>query len=168
MEKNDARTRLWKLIEDAKFGMLTHRHADGHLHSQPLTTQNKTLDETSTLYFFVPRDGEVVRHLSSDANVNIAYANIDDDDYVSVSGTATVSEDMAKKEELFNTIAKAWFPGGASDPNLALLAVRIDHAEYRKAKDSKLVPLMKMATAAVTGTPPTDVSEHREVPTRSA
>src|SRR5262249_46669717 len=109
------------VIDDAKFGMLTRRHADGQLHSQPLTTQNKTLDESSTLYFFVPRDGEIVRHLASDANVNVAYANLDNDDYVSVSGTAALSEDVSKKEELFNTIAKAWFPGGPSDPNLVLL-----------------------------------------------
>ncbi|MBO9651581.1 MAG: pyridoxamine 5'-phosphate oxidase family protein [Variovorax sp.] len=165
---DDARTKLWKLIENTRFGMLTHRHGDGQLHSQPLTTQNDALDETSTLYFFVPRDGEIVRNLSSDPNVNIAYANVDDDDYVSVSGNAVVSEDMSKKTELFNTAAKAWFPGGPSDPNLALLAVRIVHAEYWKAKDSKTVQLIKMAASAVTGNPPTGISEHRDIPVRSS
>ncbi|MDP3827291.1 MAG: general stress protein, partial [Polaromonas sp.] len=29
---------LWDLIKDIKFGMLTHRHTDGMLHSHPLTT----------------------------------------------------------------------------------------------------------------------------------
>ena len=160
---DDGHSKLWEIIKDTKFGMLTHRHGDGHLHSQPLTTQNKSLDEDSVLYFFVARDGDIVRHIPSDPNVNLAYANVDDDDYVSISGTASVSEDQAKKEYLFNTLAKAWFPGGASDPNLALLAVRIQHAEYWKASDSKVLQLVKMVTAAVTGTPPSGLSEHRKV-----
>lgn len=160
---DDGLSKLWDIIKDTKFGMLTHRHGDGRLHSQPLTTQNKALDEDSLLYFFVARDGDIVRHIPADPNVNLAYANVDSDDYVSVSGTASVSEDAAKKEELFNTLAKAWFPGGASDPNLALLVVRIQQAEYWKAKDSKVVQLVKMAAAAVTGKPPQDMSEHRKV-----
>lgn len=163
MAYDDGHDKLWEIIKKTKFAMLTHRHGDGHLHSQPLTTQNKSLDEGATLYFFVARDGDIVRHLASDANVNLAYANVDDDDYVSVSGVASVSEDSAKKEELFNTLAKAWFPGGAADPNLALLAVSIRQAEYWKATDSKLVQLVKMATAAVTGNPPSGISEHKKV-----
>ena len=115
MIDDDARSQLWKLIENTKFCMLTHRHSDGRLHSQPLTTQNKELDAGATLYFFVQKDGELARHVSSDPNVNVAYANIDDDDYVSISGSATFSADRLMKERLFNTIAKAWFPGGVDD-----------------------------------------------------
>ena len=163
MASDDAHSKLWEIIKDTKFGMLTHRHGDGHLHSQPLTTQNKRLDADALLYFFVPRDGDIVRHIPADPKVNLAYANVDDEDYVSISGSASVLEDQVKKEELFNTIAKAWFPGGAGDPNLALLAVRIEQAEYWKAKDSKVVQLVKMAAAAVTGKPPADISEHRRV-----
>ena len=44
--------KLWDMIKDIKFGMFTHRHTDGRLHSVPLTTQNRSLDEASTLYFF--------------------------------------------------------------------------------------------------------------------
>jgi len=115
MIDDDARSQLWKLIENTKFCMLTHRHSDRRLHSQPLTTQNKELDAGATLYFFVQKDGELARHVSSDPNVNVAYANIDDDDYVSISGSATFSADRLMKERLFNTIAKAWFPGGVDD-----------------------------------------------------
>ena len=49
---------LWDMIKDIRFGMLTHRHSDGTLHSHPLTTMNKKIDETGTLYFFVARDSE--------------------------------------------------------------------------------------------------------------
>jgi general stress protein 26 len=155
--------KLWELIKDTRFGMLTHRHSDGQLHSHPLTTQNKKVDEQSTLYFFVPRDGDIVRHVASDPSVNVAYANTDADSYVSVTGSASVLEDQAKKEELFNPAAKAWFPGGPTDPNLALLGVRILDAEYWDVDDSKMVQLLKMAKAAVTGQPPQNLGEHKKL-----
>lgn len=82
---------------------------------------------------------------------------------MSVSGRAHVVDDMAKKSELFNKFVEAWFPGGVTDPDLALVAVDITHAEYWETKDNQLVQLFKMATAAVTGTPPKNVGERGEI-----
>ena len=154
---------LWGLIKDTRFCMLSHRHTDGTLHSHPLTTQNKDLGEDGCLYFFVSRSSEVGQRLQQDGNVNLAYANVEKDTWVSVTGTARVSQDMQKKKELFNVMAKAWFPGGVEDPNLELVEVRIDEAEYWNVKENKLLQLLKMGTAAVTGHPPKKMGEHGEV-----
>lgn len=160
---NNEHAKLWELIKDTRFGMLTHRHSDGQLHSHPLTTQNKSVDEGATLYFFVPKDGDIARHVASDASVNVAYANTDADSYVSVTGNASLLEDQAKKEELFTAMAKAWFPAGVTDPNLGLLAVRILDAEYWDVDDSKMVQLFKMAKAAITGETPKNLGEHKKL-----
>jgi len=40
-----------------------------------------------------------------------------------VAGTAEIIHDMAKKKELWNPIAKAWFPDGVDDPELTVLEV---------------------------------------------
>ena len=153
---------LWDLIKDIKFGMLTHRHSNGMMHSSPLTTQNKSLDENSTLYFFISRKSEMAGALGQDANVNVSYAHPGKDSYVSVSGKAVIAEDQAKKEELWSSFAKAWFPGGVNDPDLALLEVGIHKAEYWDVTESKMVQLAKMATAAVTGKQP-QLGEHKEL-----
>lgn len=154
---------LWSLIKDIRFGMFTHRHASGRLHSHPLTTQNKSVDEDSRLYFFVSRTSEIVTHIQQDASVNVAYASPSDDSYVSVSGDAAIIEDAAKKEALWSPMAKAWFPDGPADPNMALLEVRIRQAEFWDVKESKMVQLVKMAKAAVTGEPPRDLGDHKEL-----
>ena len=60
-------------------------------------------------------------------------------------------------------LAKAWFPGGVTDPNLALVEVLITHAEYWDVKESKMVQVAKMLTAAVTGNPPEKMGEHKEL-----
>jgi general stress protein 26 len=154
---------LWDLIKDIKFGMLTHRHANGELHSHPLTTQNKSVDEDSSLYFFISRKSELGQRIQQDGNVNVSYAHPGKDSYVSVSGQGAIVEDQARKDELFSSMAKAWFPGGATDPDLALLKVAIGHAEYWDVKDSKMVQLAKMAKAAITGETPKNLGEHKEL-----
>lgn len=152
---------LWTLIKDIKFGMLTHRHANGDLHSHPLTTQNKSADEGTALYFFVSHKSELAQGIAQDSHVNVSYAHPGHDSYVSVSGHAMVVEDQTKKDYLFTPLAKAWFPGGASDPDLALLQVNIGHAEYWDVKESKMVQLAKMAQAVITGEPPEKMGDHK-------
>jgi general stress protein 26 len=153
---------LWNMIKDIRFGMLTHRHPDGTLHAHPLTTQDKSLGEDGLLHFFVSRQTELGQRLRLDGNVNIAYVDPSKDVYVSLAAHATVKDDAALKKRLFNALDKAWFPGGADDPNLELVEVQIRHAEYWNAKDSKLTQLLKVATAAATHQQ-AHVGEHREL-----
>jgi general stress protein 26 len=154
--------RLWGMIKDIRFGMLTHRHPEGGLHAHPLTTQNKELGPKGLLYFFVSRKTELGQRLRADGNVGLSYADPNKDVWVSVSGTARISEDRDAIERLFNPMAKAWFPGGPTDPDLELVEVHIDHAEYWDVKESKPTQLFKMAAAAVSGKQPA-LGEHREV-----
>jgi len=93
----------------------------------------------------------------------VAYAAPDREAYVSVSGTAHVVEDASKKRLLWSALAQAWFAGGPDDPDLALVAVYITHAEYWDMKSNKAVQLFKIARAALTGAPPTDLGEHGRV-----
>ena len=153
---------LWEMIKDIRFGMLTHRHPGGMLHAHPLTTLNKSIDEGGTLYFFVSRKTELGQRLQQDGIVNVSYAKPENDTYISVSGQARVSEDMPTKERLFNALTKAWFPGGASDPDLELVEIKIEHAEYWDVKESKVTQLLKMATSALTGEQP-HIGEHKEL-----
>lgn len=159
----DDRSKLWDLIKDIKFGMFTTRHGTGHLHSRPMTTQNGDIDEDSSLWFFMSKTSEVVGDIGVDPTVNVVYADTGSDDYVSVSGQARVVEDMVKKQQLWTKLTQAWFPKGVADPDLALVQVSITHADYWEAKDSKVTQLFKMAKAAVTGKPPTDMGERGRV-----
>ena len=153
---------LWKLIKDIKFGMFTHRHADGTLHAHPLTTQSKSLKDGEPLYFFVSRKTELGQRIQADGDVCIAYGDLKNDSWISISGVARVNNDLETKKDLFNALAKAWFPGGAEDPDLELVEVQIRHAEYWDVKESKPTQMLKMATAAVTGNKP-EMGEHREM-----
>ena len=157
----EAKTRdqLWGLIKDIKFAMFTTRHGNGHLHSRPMTTQNRALDEDGSLWFFMSRRSDPVGDLVNGSTVNVSYAHPGKDRYVSVSGDARVASNPAKTQALWSKFAEAWFPGGTDDPDLALVEVKITHAEYWDVKESKIVQLYEMAKAAVTGKPPSSLGE---------
>ncbi len=154
--------KLAELIKDIKFGMFTtHKPNGGHLHSRPMTTQNKHIDDDS-LWFFMSRSGSPVSEFEGDEQVNVSYADPGADTYVSVSGIAGIVDDRAKKLALWNKAAEAWFKGGVNDPDLALVRVKIEHADYWDVKENKLVQLYKQAAAVVTGTPP-KMGEHGHI-----
>jgi general stress protein 26 len=154
---------LWDLIHDIRHAMLTTTHADGRLRSRPMTTQNSRLDEDDTLYFFTSLAGDVADDLRRESQVNVTYADPDGQRYVSVCGRARFIDNEVKKVSLWSTAALAWFPQGPDDPDLGLLEVRIDRAEYWDLKSSKMVQLLRIAKAAVTGQRRTSTGEHREV-----
>ena len=155
--------KLWDLIGNIKFAMFTSRHGEGHLHARPMTTQNGAGDRGAVLWFFMSRSGQPVADLESHPEVNVAYADTGRDSYVSICGTARVVEDPERKKALWTPAAQAWFQGGPDDPDLALVAVLIAEADYWDVTANKAVQLFKMAKAAVTGEPPTDMGEHRRV-----
>lgn len=162
MTSPDPHKKLWDLIRHMRFGMLTHMHPSGLLHSHPLTTQNRSLEPDMALYFFVSKKTELGQRIRADGKVNVSYADPQNDTYVSISGMASIRDDLRLKQHLFNALAKAWFPGGASDPDLELLQVKIVYAEYWDITESKTTQLFKLATAAVTGQPP-QMGEHRQL-----
>ena len=160
-DTNDQRAHLWKLVKDIKFAMFTTRHGNGHLHARPMTTQNRNgIEADESLWFFMSKKGDPVDDLKAEPVVCVSYADPSNDTYVSVSGTAAMLPDQAKKDQLWSKMAEAWFPGGSTDPDLALIQVQIVHANYWDVKESKIVQLFTMAKSAVTGKPPTELGEH--------
>ena len=162
-DTHESREHLWKLVKDIKFAMFTTRHrSNGHLHARPMTTQNKSLEADDSLWFFMSKSSDPVDDLKAEPNVALVYADPVADTWVSVSGTAALIEDAAKKQQFWNKITQAWFPGGPGDPDLALVQVRIVHANYWDVHESKTVQLFEIAKAVVTGKPP-QLGEQGEV-----
>lgn len=153
---------VWNLIRSIRFVMFTTRSPGGLLQSRPMTVQNVAQDEED-LWFFMSRGSDAVAHIAAEPRVNVAYADTGADVYASVAGSATLVDDGALKNRLFSPMARAWFPGGPDDPDLALVRVSMLEVEYWIVRENKLVQLLKMARAAVTGTAP-DIGEHGTLP----
>lgn len=141
--------KLGEMIKDIDYAMLTTATGEGRLRSRPMSTQQAEFD--GDLWFFTGADSPKVREIQEDQQVNLSYAQPDKNRYVSVSGRAAVVRDRKKAEELWNPAYKAWFPEGLDDPNLALLRVRVEEAEYWDSPSSAVVHLFGFVKAIATG-----------------
>jgi general stress protein 26 len=149
MEQKNDFAKLFKLIEDVQMCMFTTVDEDGTLRSRPMATQKEYKD--NELYFFTKKDSGKITEIENDQDVNLAYAHPGKQHYVSVSGRAEMIEDRAKIEALWNPMYKAWFPEGLDDPELGLVQVHIQKAEYWDSHSSPVVHLIGLAKAALTG-----------------
>jgi general stress protein 26 len=141
--------KLDALIKDIRFAMLTTVCEDGSLRSRPMATLRETFN--GTLWFFTSDRDAKVFEIAHDKHVNLSYADPDKNNYVSISGRATLVKDEVIAKELWNPFFKAWFPKGLDDPRLALLRVAVERAEYWDSPNSKLVQLGGFLKAVITG-----------------
>lgn len=145
--------KISEMVEDIRIAMMTTVDEQGNLVSRPMAALQ--IDQEGSIWFFTNRSSPKVDQIDNNGHrVNLAFASVSDADYVSISGTAQELDDRAKISELWNPQAKAWFPKGKDDPDLVLLKVHTDLAEYWSASDSKMVRFLQQATAVITGNPP--------------
>ena len=153
--------KLSELTKDIKFCMLTTTDIEGLLRSRPLTTQSAGLEDC--LWFFISAAGTLSDELRNSPNVNLSYTDPNHNRYVSVSGKAEVIRDRAKAEKMWNPTFKAWFPEGLDDPNLALLKIEVEQAEYWDAPSSRLVQIEGFLKASTTSERVEKTSEHKAI-----
>jgi general stress protein 26 len=155
----DDTEKLWQMIKDIRFAMLTSE--DGpHLRSRPMAASQSTF--TGSLWFFTRADSHKVEEVQADRRVCVSYADPDKQNYVSLSGTASVVRDRESIDAHWSEAVRAWFPKGKSDPEIALLRVDVSQAEYWDAPSSTMVHAYGYAKAVLTGEPP-HPGENRKV-----
>lgn len=137
------------LVEEIKFAMLTTEDDSGSLRSRPMATMQ--MDAEGHLWFFTALDSPKMDEAGHHRQVNVSYAHPDKQDYLSISGTATVVRDRNKMQALWSPWIKPWFPDGLDDPNLVLLQISITDAEYWKAPGSAVKRLYGLAKGMVSG-----------------
>ncbi len=124
----DPVARLNELIGNFEVAMLTTIRPNGDLHSCPMAAQPAEAD--GTLWFLSASDTEKVEAVRTIQRVNVAYADHASQRYVSITGFCELVRDHAKTRALWKPQYSTWFPAGPDDPNLILLKINVQRAEY--------------------------------------
>jgi general stress protein 26 len=148
MTTDDART-VTELLKGQRIGMLTTTDADGTLISRPMALQEVEFD--GDLWFFAERASRKVAHIGGSPQVNVTVGS--GSRWVSLTGSATVVDDAARKRELWNGAVEAWFPDGPDDDAVVLLKVDARSAEYWNTPGGRIATLLSFAKAKATGQP---------------
>ena len=146
-QRQESIERLEQLIEGFQVAMLTTIDEEGRLRSRPMMTQYARFD--GNLWFFTRAHARKVPEIKLQGQVNISYASWEESRYVSVSGTAELVRDLRQIRELWNPIFKDWFPQGLNDPDLALLKVKVEKAEYWDRQASAMLDLVGLGEPPV-------------------
>lgn len=141
--------KLAKLIKDVQVCMVATRDADGKLMSRPMAVQEVEFD--GDLWFFTKRSSRKAEQIARDPRVNVALASRSS--WVSVSGEAEVVHDLDKAKQLWNAGISAWFPEGPEDPEIVLIKVHADGAEYWDTPGAVAVSVLSFIKSRVTGKP---------------
>jgi general stress protein 26 len=153
--------KLRELVKDIDFCMLTTVDEGGDLHSRPMSS-NGDIDQDGDIWFFTNASSHKVSEIAKLPKVNVSFADPDNQRYVSVSGTAQLVRDRAKIDELWRPEFKMWFPEGKDDPEVALLRVNLEIAEYWDSPSSTIGYALSFVSSIVTGKEP-DLGENKKV-----
>ena len=142
----ESRRKVGELIKDVRIAMLTTVDEAGRLVSRPMPTQDVEFD--GDIWFIAQRDSELARQIGGGrTEANVAYAG--SSTWVSVSGKARVVNDPAKLREEWNRFTDAFFEGGPEDPNIVLILIEGESAEYWDSPGGKVTQLANLAKSLV-------------------
>lgn len=153
--------KLLSIINRVRVAMMTTTDADNNMHSRPLATLRMS-DFNGFLWFFITADSPKVAEIGVDHHVNLSYSDPVHQYFASVSGLGMIMRDPEKMAALWDPIVKIWCPDGLDDPNLVLLRVSVDKAEYWDASNTPVQRIAAFTKALATGDA-SDIVEHRKL-----
>jgi len=152
-DKNQSnREQLYELLKKYKIAIMTTVSPDGTLHGRPMAVQEREPD--ADVWFATALDTAKARDLEANPQIGLTYFDDPSKGYVSLSGRARISRDPARIKRLWQPDWKLWFPNGPDDPDIVLIKVDVDQAEYIDPGTSKLVVLQALVHAVTGGEEP--------------
>jgi general stress protein 26 len=134
---------LAERVGEIETAMLTTLDADGTLRSRPLRTLQ--MDGEGALWFMTtissPKIGEIDEH----RRVSLSYCRPERETYVWASGVTQILRDEAKARELWTPALRPWLAARHDDPEVVLLKVTVEEAEYWDTRRRAVLPLYRAA-----------------------
>ena len=109
------------------------------------------IDDQGNFWFFSSVDSHKNSEISQDQAVQLLFQGSKYSDFLSIYGTATITKDRAKIEELWKPMAKVWFTEGKDDPRITVIKVTPTDGYYWDTKNGAAVAMVKRIAGMITG-----------------
>lgn len=150
LARDDPATLLWTELEMARAGMLGLVGGDDH--PQPMTHHAE--HTTATLWFLTRRDSELFASLDGARDARFVIAAPGEDFYASLRGALSEARDEAVLDAMWNRVSASFYDEGRTDPQLVMLALRLEEAAIWASTGSALVFAWAVAKATLLDGPP--------------
>jgi general stress protein 26 len=150
---------VWDIAESIKTCMLT-TVASGRMRARPMHALPDR--DHGCLWFITDQRGAKDEEIQAAPEVCLTFADTHSNTYLSVTGRAEMLSDSSKARDLWSAEAQAWWPKGPTDPDVRVLHVIAEKAEYWDTRGNSIVVALKLAAARLSGIPP-DLGENKKV-----
>lgn len=142
--------KIKELVEKAQTCFFcTSSASNGSTGARPMSVQQ--VDDAGNLWFLSAIDSHKNQDLACDPAVKLFFQGSAHSDFLMLSGSATISRDKAKIEELWEPIVKTWFTEGMDDPRITVIKVEPNDGYYWDTTHSMAVAGIKMMIGAAIG-----------------
>lgn len=107
--------------------LVTHVEDSGALRARPMEIAG--VDDEGHVWFFTDGTSPKIDEIRQEQQVLLTFQK-DHQKYLSFAGTARIVTDRAKIESLWKEPYRVWFPGGLENPDLALVRIIPEYADY--------------------------------------
>ncbi len=150
LHNQEAITKLKEMVDKIDIGMMcSFAMDDDYPYAVPMSRQE--VDEEGNIWFLFSSDSRTHENLQQNNKISLLYAHVGDFNFLSVNGTAEISQDQERIDKYWNKMIEAWFEKGREDPHIRVLKVTPNDAHYWDNKSNKLVTLVKVVTSAISG-----------------
>jgi general stress protein 26 len=146
MSNAESISKVTDIINDSHIGMFTTINEEGALVSRPLAVQD--VKDDGDMWFFTSANTSQVAHIRANPAVNVSFGQRTE--WVSVAGKAEVVTDRQLIHDKWNQVVEAWFPDGPDTPEVVLLHVHSDSAEYWTSPGGTAATVLQWVKSKVT------------------
>src|ERR1700761_5497168 len=127
----------------------TNIRSDAPVTVRPMSIQK--IDDSGVCWFLSAIDSHKNAELAADPNMQLLFQGSRHSDFLSLYGSAEISRDREKIDDLWEPLVKTWFTGGKDDPRITVIKFTPSQGYYWDTKHGNIVALVKMAFGAATG-----------------
>ena len=145
----EAISKIKEMAKDIKMCMFCTELSVRPIPTRPMAVLD--VDDNGALWFLSSAESNKNVEIKHDDDVQLIFAKNSDSHYLSVFGRALIYKDKAHIDDVWTPVANTWFEEGKNDPDVTVIKVEPTDAYYWDTKYGKMVSLIKMAAAAVSG-----------------
>lgn len=149
LSQEEAINKFQELVKHESTCLFTTKLTEIPLTTRPMGVQK--VSDDGNFWFLSSSESDKNKEILIDPRVQLFFINKSDYEFLSVFGRASITRDREKIDELWNDIARAWFPEGKEDPRVTVIKVAPEEGFYWDTKSGKIVSLIKILASAVTG-----------------
>jgi len=150
LQGTEAKKKIKDMAEAVKSCFFVTNITTGQsLSTRPMSPQK--VDDDGIFWFLSNKESHKNMDLKTDSNVQLLFQGSAYSDFLSIYGTATITEDKSIIKELWDPTLKTWFTEGVDDPRISVIKVEPLEGYYWDTKNGAAVALVKRLAGAIVG-----------------